>query len=457
MDDCHNSWGTTLCIPDVIRAKRPAAVMEAKPDDSDRSQFRLLVASTMHQKFFLEKITPNGSDANLFAINAAMMGNNEGVLIAAGSYVAGNGGPLQSWSTSSFTMEKGPSYVKTPDDVPYSFTKEHTVALPYHIPKAIKDQDALEKYEDDCLWDLHVRCLVQQMKGKPVTALLLELTLANNGTTLSDHALTKIGQLARHHGFKLVVDEIMTGGRSGDEMLLCLTKPAEFVDEIAYVTMGKWMTRGMVLSSKEEHTKLVELLQSMPPRGQSTAVECRAAMEIWKTATKLLSNTANRRAALLKKLAVEEADAWGEGVHIFAPVTRPSNCTGSKCRFLPMLSNTRFDSFRYDKRNVKWTKDAVNKDIVNQCYEWLEQPYLTSQQDHDFYKLASSFAQMAPETFFSTKYVKESMEDDDHNTKSISALLRIAEEAGLITKVLKTVKRIRGWEIEEHANPPWGL
>ena len=49
------------------------------------------------------------------------------------------------------------------------------------------------------------------MKNK-ITAILLEITLASNGTTLSDRALTILGELAHLHDFSLVVDEMMTGG-----------------------------------------------------------------------------------------------------------------------------------------------------------------------------------------------------------------------------------------------------
>ena len=49
------------------------------------------------------------------------------------------------------------------------------------------------------------------MKNK-ITAILLEITLALNGATLSDHALTILRELAHLHDFSLDVDEIMTGG-----------------------------------------------------------------------------------------------------------------------------------------------------------------------------------------------------------------------------------------------------
>ena len=45
------------------------------------------------------------------------------------------------------------------------------------------------------------------MKNK-VTCILMEITLASNGSTLSDRALTILGELARLHDFGIVVDEV---------------------------------------------------------------------------------------------------------------------------------------------------------------------------------------------------------------------------------------------------------
>ena len=457
MDDCHNSWGTTLCVPDIQRGKRKAAVMEAQPDESDLSTFRLLAAKDLGWQLPLIKITPCGSDANLYAVNAATMGNNEGCLMAAGSYVSGDGGPLQVWSTSSFSIDQGPAYIKTPDEVTNQFTKTHTFALPYYIPGVMSNADR-EKYEDECLMDLHIRCLVQQMKGKPVTAVFLELTLANNGATLSDRALTMLGQLARHHRFGFIVDEIMTGGREGT-MTSSQTKPSEFTKYIKYLTMGKWMTRGLVFASEEERNKQTETLGGMSRRGQSTSIDCRSAMDLWTTASNLLSNTAKRRQTVLRRLGVTEDQVWGKGLHIFAPVSRQSNSTGSKLRFLPMLSNTPIDSFRLEKRNIKWTKQHVSDTTVKLSRSWLSLQYIETQEDKNYYNLASAFAQMPFDQFLSTQHILDEVmpSDKSMNTKTLSVILRVAEEAGLVSKMLKTVKRIRGWEIQEYSNPPWGL
>ena len=95
--------------------------------------------------------------------------------------------------------------------------------------------------------------------------ILLELSLASNGATLSDRALSILAELAGIHGFDIVVDEIMTGGRT-KRMLSTMDKPKNFQKSVDFITMGKWLKCGMVLSSKRQHTMLRELLERQLPR-----------------------------------------------------------------------------------------------------------------------------------------------------------------------------------------------
>ena len=70
--------------------------------------------------------------------------------------------------------------------------------------------DDLRKYENECLEHLHILCLYNKVMKNKVTCILMEITLASNGSTVSDHALTILGELAHLHDFGIVVDEIMT-------------------------------------------------------------------------------------------------------------------------------------------------------------------------------------------------------------------------------------------------------
>ena len=79
----------------------------------------------------------------------------------------------------------------------------------------------------------------------------MEITLASNGSTVSDRALTILGELAHLHEFGFVVDEIMTGGCT-KTMLSTMEKPKIFQKSVEFITMGKWLKCGMVLGSKQQ-------------------------------------------------------------------------------------------------------------------------------------------------------------------------------------------------------------
>ena len=195
------------------------------------------------------KLTTNGSDANLYAVTSLTQGNTSGCLVGCGNYVSGDSGPLQSWSTSAFEIGSGPSGIICPEDQRITpFTLEHTIALPYFIEGTMSD-DNLCKYENECLEHLHILCLYNKVMKNIDTCILMEITLASNGSTVSDCPLTILGELAHLHKFGIVVDEIMTGGCT-KTMLSTMEKPKIFQKSVEFITMGKWLKCGMVLGSK---------------------------------------------------------------------------------------------------------------------------------------------------------------------------------------------------------------
>ena len=459
-DDMANAWGTNLVsLPKKRGKKRSGGHSETLHDEFDFTNLNDTIKKDTGSLFHLCKATPNGSDANLFACTTLTEGNNEGLLIAAGSYVAGDYGAFHAMSTAKFSLRDGPSYIQTPVEVESDFTRKHTVGLPYHIPKTIrskKEQVELEKYEDAFFVDLHNRLLTQRMKGKAITCLLVEICLANNGAELSDRALSKLGELAKHHKFSLVVDEIMTSARTGT-MLYTTQKPKIFYEAVAYVTIGKWPKMGLVLASKKQYEKNLVRMSRMDRRGQSTSIDCSEAELFWKAAIEELPNTAARRAAALKKLHVKEEEAWGNGIHIFAPVKRTSPGAATWARFLPMLEDTPFDSIKVQRKNVPWCMDSVNKAIMEQCSSWLEQDHWNSFEELDYNMLASTLSQKVAGHFFSSQWAKENVLTDAsrHSVKYIASVLRKAEEAGLIAKVKINRNYNRGWEVQEYSCLPW--
>ena len=111
-------------------------------DDRRQSNFHHLIEKTTSKLFRLMKLTTNGSDANLYAVTSLMQGNTSGCLIACGSYVSGDSGPLQSWSTSAFEIGSGPAGIIGLEDPKISpFTLQHTITLPYSIEGTMSYED----------------------------------------------------------------------------------------------------------------------------------------------------------------------------------------------------------------------------------------------------------------------------------------------------------------------------
>ena len=108
----------------------------------------------------------------------------------------------------------------------------------------------------------------------------MEITLASNGSTVRDRALTILGHLAHLHDFGIVVDEIMTGGHT-KTMLSTMEKPKIFQKSVEFITMGKWLKCGMVLGSKRQQTIRNKLLSKQLPRGASTGIHGNEAYTIF--------------------------------------------------------------------------------------------------------------------------------------------------------------------------------
>ena len=319
-DDLANDWGCDLIFMGRSsgRKQKVGAMIAILADDRRQRIFHSLIEKTTNNLFGLMKLTMNGSDANLYAVTSQTQGNTSGCLVACGSYVSGDSGPLQSWSTSAFEIGSGPSGIISPEDRRITpFILEHTIALPYFIEGTMCDDDR-HQYEKECLEHLHILCLYNKVLKKKVTCILMEITLASNGSTVSDCAHTILGHLAHVHDFGIVVDEIMTGGRT-KAMLSTMEKPKIFQKSVQFITMGKWLKCGMVLGSKRQQTIRNKQLSQQLPRGASTGINGNEAYTIYSEVVNNLENVDARRRTVLAKCRVKETEAWGKGLHIFIP------------------------------------------------------------------------------------------------------------------------------------------
>ena len=81
-DDLANCWGhqfTLVSFGERIGNKRKATDAE---ESFDTDIGRNYIKSNLCDEFVFQKITPSGSDANLFAVTALTSGNTERCLIA---------------------------------------------------------------------------------------------------------------------------------------------------------------------------------------------------------------------------------------------------------------------------------------------------------------------------------------------------------------------------------------
>ena len=291
-DDFANEWGASYILIDCNHqaTKRRAIDYSCSSDRVAETELRSIIHQCTRGFFSLEKLTPNGSDANLFAITSLSNGDTNGVLVGCGSYISGDLGPLQCWSTANFRIEEGPTYIYSPQSQDVSTSgRNRTTPLPYHLPGIMKER-RLESYEDLCLRILHKRCVYQKTIDQPITVLFLELLLASNGSVLSDRFLEKLGNLSIHHGFGIIVDEILTGART-EEVLLTMEKPRRFLDQVTYITVGKWCKCGMILTGNKRDIYLERKNKSLDARGVTTTIKCSVPLPYFRVLQELKHNS----------------------------------------------------------------------------------------------------------------------------------------------------------------------
>ena len=435
------------------RKQKVGAMITILADNRRQRNFHHLIEKTTNHLFGLMKLTTNGSDANLYAVTSLMQSNTSGCLVACGSYVSGDSGPLQSWSTSAFEIGSGPAGIIGPEDPRItSFTLQHTIALPYSIEGAMSYDD-LCQFEDECLEHLHILFLYNKVMKNKVTCILMEITLASNGSTLSDCALTILGDLAYLHDFGIVVDEIMTGGHT-KKMLATMEKPEIFLNAVEFITMGKWLKCGMVLGSKRQQTILRNLLSKQLPRGASTGIDGNELYTIFSEVVNHLENVDARQQTVLTKYRVKEKDAWGKGLHIFIPGKREGILAGTRNRLLPIITNTPI-RVHSPKRCEEWNKVYVNEKTVEGCRNWIISPQVGGLDEFGYiYKIISYFAHQAlvwKDSFFQTEHIVEEVlgKDGSHKKSDVTLIRNLISDAHLIKQGRKLKKRVRGWILSD--------
>ena len=474
-DDLANSWGTGLCLPEKYRRSLvsprhllPQNVARAGIEPSPTGLPVLVSAET--NDFVFGKIADCGSQANSWAIDDATNQNASACLFAAGSYVAGDGSVLQQYSTSEFDTGVNLCEITPPKSRITPACRANTVPLPYHIP-GVMTPHALEAYEDECLQKVHIQLCWAKTRGHPYKALLLELMLAGNGASLSDRALVCIGMLAAKHQLRVIVDEIMTGGRTG-RMFYLLSKPSSFQAVVTHITFGKWTQMGIVFFSKAWAEKR-EKLYPFTKRGASTSLGEDRAVVQWKCLKACLSETAQKRAKVLQKLRLREQEVWGEGLLLFGPCRRETMC-GLKCRYLPTIhAATPIDKGNTTKlmpTQIGAYRAHVNKLILEAIKLWIsdvpqalldpngltpaEQHRMNAERSSDF-ALISKLIKGSSETDEKTAEEWRKLLMPNTNRSQGEGALRRVEAAGYMIRTQVGKKRTRNWKLQDGFIAPW--
>jgi hypothetical protein len=366
-DNLHNKWGTELFV--LSKTDRIHHAPQSTINLND--EFKRIIATTFRNKFHLQGVSANGSSANVFAILDATRGDTSRCLIAAGSYLCSASFVLCNLATSEFELNSPLSLIREPvvdDDL---FVKKTIIALPYHIPGSVSVSE-LVLYEDMCLVKLHEKLLLYKIQGQAIKSLFFELMLAGNGAVLSDRTLSIIAILSKKHNFTIIVDEIMTAGRTGT-MLLLQTKSVPFIKCVSHVTLGKWCQCGIVLVSTEQN--IIEQRQqdsTTSPRSNSTSIDLAFIIPYWNKLTTILLMAEVRRDVVLERIRCNYNDAWGKGVMIFTPV-KNNTMEGLNHRLLPMLELTNISSGNFSRpfnNNVIDLKSTMNTKIMNTVIKW---------------------------------------------------------------------------------------
>lgn len=343
-DDMVNNWGVIILDEQVTFSRTKKSFVD----------FDTIVKAAIPD-YQLRTLTPNGTTANAKAIEDLCF-DKTSCLIAMGCYVGGDGSRLQELSSSSFDKNHYINKVNHPSETEHRACRNQTVPFPYYVNYPGLSQNSLKQLEDECLEAIEVKVLVAILNSHPYRGLLLEPMLSGNGGELTDRFLQCLAVLLGKYQVKVVLDEVMTGGRVGPKAMLMESElPESFRNVVEYVTMGKILNCGLVLEKKPrrptDHTA---------KRGESTLIEPGEAFMKFRTIQdRIVSGIIpERRMEVLKLFGLSDekenvnSNHWGRGCFIFTTKARPGVNQNLKCRLTPKLERTKLSKLSTKESNI---------------------------------------------------------------------------------------------------------
>ena len=352
-DEMENRWGVDLVpSPDRLPSKTI-------------SQFQAAIKKAV-SGFQLLSMTESGTSANETAVLSATDNDSSRCLFAMGSYCGGVGIMFR-YSSTQHSASKQLSVPSSPGDLENKNCKQQTVALPYYVPCAKYTDASIRKYEQRCLKAINTKLFVAQLAGCPYRAILLELVLCGTGGELSNIFLASMGKLCDQYSVSIIVDEVMTGGRVGPDMTVTVMAPPEFTNQVAFITMGKFMGCGLVLTKVP-----LRPTDKESTRGKSTEASPDLAYSKWQIVVgQLAKGTAEQRRQQVITImdAIAEEDNWGQGCMIFTRRSRPGSTKGLKNRHLPRLEDTKL--YKGATKSSEWTRSSVCDKLIKTGEKWI--------------------------------------------------------------------------------------
>lgn len=289
-------------------------------------------------------------------------------------------------------------------------------------------------------------------------SLFFELMLAGNGAILSDRSLSKIAILSRKHNFTIIVDEIMTGGRTGT-LLLLETKAIDFIQCVSHVTLGKWCRCGIVLVSPNQN--IIEQRQqdtATAPRSNSTTIDLAQIIPYWNKLMEILLMAQIRREMVFDKTKIKANDAWGVGAIIFSS-TKNNTKEGLNHRLLPMLELTNIEKGNMTKpyTDKEDFKSIINTKIIIAIKNWNDVSIYdkTTSKKVSVYLSLIRFLIKSSNESSDEKEVVLSTEDINLGLNRkikkfpLSNMLSEMDTAGLIKYQKSGAKRLRNWVVSK--------
>lgn len=350
-----NKWGVNL-VPSSERLPSKSL-----------NEFRNIIKQGV-PGFQLVSMCESGTNANETAVLSATGNDSTRCLFAMGSYVGGEGLMFQ-YSSTGHSSSKKLSVPTFPDNMENAKTKQQTVALPYYIPCVKYTDTIIHEYETECLQALNQKLFVAKLAGAPFLAILLELILCGTGGELSNKFLASMGMLLHQYNVSIIVDEVMTGGRVGPNITLTSVAPPMFINQVKFITMGKFTGCGLVLTRAPNKPT-----EGESTRGKSTEASPDLAFYNWESVVLQLKDNVPSKRRLQVVNAMKDGDEehnWGRGCLIFTSRSRPGATKGLKNRHLPMLENTKIH--KGTTKPSEWTQTSVCKILMEIAKKWISE------------------------------------------------------------------------------------